>query len=379
MLRHIVYLPIVAIILMTLPLLYYAKRGDRAPEKRPAIFVTDVLGGTPAEGYARAIEPRRFVFPADHGPHAGFRTEWWYFTGNLENAAGRKFGYQLTFFRVALTPQPVARSSHWGTNEVFMAHFAVTDVVGARFRYAERFSRAALGLAGAGGSALTIRLEDWTARETGVKPWSMKLSAVDSDMAIELDLTSLTHEILNGAAGLSRKGAEPGNASYYYSLPRMQTSGTIRIGEQSFRVTGLSWLDREWSTSAMGRNQVGWDWFALQLDDGRSLMFYRLRRRDGSEDPFSAGTLIAADGSSRHLERDEVRLSAKSWWTSPVSGARYPSVWRMQIPSQGIDLEITPLLADQELIGAFRYWEGAVAARSQGGTGGSGYLEMTGY
>jgi len=157
----------------------------------------------------------------------------------------------------------------------------------------------------------------------------------------------------------------------------MATSGTIRVGGESFRVKGLSWLDREWSTSALDRDQQGWDWFALHLDDGRDIMYYQLRKKDGSVDPFSSGTLVGAEGGSRHLKREEVRLEALSWWKSPKSGASYPSAWRMRIPAQGIDLEIAPRLADQELVTGFRYWEGAVAVR--GSVGGSGYLEMTGY
>ena len=377
---HRLYFAIAALLVL-LPALWYfgAGRGKSLP-KEETLSINKVLGGSAAAGFARADAPRRFRFPEDHGPHAGFRNEWWYFTGNLKDAAGRRFGYQLTFFRSALTPRPVPRSSAWGSNEVFMAHFAVTDVAGKRFRYAERFSRAALGLAGAEGRPLSIRLEDWSALETSGRPLSMKLTAAEPDMAIELDVASLKPVILNGDGGLSRKSATPGNASYYYSIPRLQSSGTIRIGGERFRVTGLSWLDREWSTSALERDQQGWDWFALQLDDGRDLMFYQLRRGDGSGDPFSSGTLVAADGSSRQLARDEVQLQVASWWTSPLSGARYPSVWRLRVPSQGIDLEITPRLPDQELSTGFRYWEGAVAVRGLAGTpGGSGYLEMTGY
>jgi len=370
----------VALVALAVWYLGAGRGGNRRSEY--ALSITEVLGGTAAPGFARADVPRRFTFPDDHGPHEGFRNEWWYFTGNLRTADGRRFGYQLTFFRAQFLPRPVPRSSAWGSKEIIMAHFAVTDVVGKRFRYAERFSRDALGLAGAGGSPLTVRLEDWFARETDEQPWSMKLAASDADtgVAIELDLASLKPVVLNGEGGLSRKGAAPGNASYYYSIPRMETSGEIRIGGENFRVSGLSWLDREWSTSALEADQQGWDWFALQLEDGRDLMFYQLRRKDGASGPFSSGTLVEADGRYRHLARDEVQLEATGWWTSPKSGARYPAGWRMRIPSQGIDLEITPLLADQELVTGFRYWEGAVVARGRAGTaGGAGYLEMTGY
>ncbi|HJV65634.1 MAG TPA: lipocalin-like domain-containing protein [Geomonas sp.] len=345
-----------------------------------AMSVGEVLGGNASAGFSRAVAPRPFHFPEDHGPHPGFRNEWWYFTGNLQGADGQRFGYQLTFFRVSLLPQAVQRTSRWTANEIFMAHFALTDVRGKRFRFAQRYSRAALGLAGAGGRPLSVWLEDWAARETEAQPWSMKLAASDDGMSIDLDLQSLTPEILNGEGGLSRKSGTPGNASYYYSLPRMRTSGTIRSGKDTFRVSGFSWLDREWSTSALEANQVGWDWFALQLDDGRDLMFYRLRRSDGSVDPFSAGTLVTADGRSIGLRREDVRLEVKSWWNSPASRSRYPAEWRLRIPSENLDLQIVPRLENQELLTSFRYWEGAVAVSSNAGVvGGSGYLEMTGY
>jgi predicted secreted hydrolase len=345
------------------------------------VNVTQALGGKADEGFTRAVVPRRFTFPIDHGPHPGFRTEWWYFTGNLKTRQGQSFGYQLTFFRMAIKPVPVARSSRWGANDIFMAHFAISDIDGKRFYHAERFSRDALGLAGAGGKPLVVRLEDWYARETGAKPWSMQLAARDGRVATELTVRSISPVVLNGEEGLSRKGSEPGNASYYYSIPRMDTSGIIRIGEETFPVSGLSWLDREWSTSALEENQVGWDWFALHLDDGRSLMFYRMRRSDGSADPLSSGTLVAADGSSRHLTKKEVQLTSDDSWTSPASGTRYPSRWRLRVPGEHLDLEITPRLAGQELLASFRYWEGAVAVRGMapGSPGGSGYVEMTGY
>ena len=209
----------------------------------------------------------------------------------------------------------------------------------------------------------------------------MQLAARDGDVAAIFQVRSVKPLVLNGEEGLSRKGREPGNASCYYSMPRLETSGTIRIGSETSRVAGLSWLDREWSTSALEADQTGWDWFALPLDDGRDLMFYRLRRSDGTADPFSSGTLVAADGSSRHLAVDEVQLASDDWWTSPAGGCRYPSRWRLRIPAEGLDLEIVPRLADQELLASVRYWEGAVSVRgmSAGSPGGSGYLEMTGY
>jgi len=373
-----------AITVLLVPLVaLFAVRRPATVAKRPAereLAVGQVLGAAPEAGFLRAGAPRTFRFPADHGPHPGYRNEWWYFTGNLADAGGRRFGYQLTFFRVALTPKPPQRASQWAASEIYMAHFALTDVAGRRFRCAERFSRAALGLAGAGGNPLTVRLEDWSATETSPHPWAVRLSALDGDTAIDLDLRSLTPEVLNGEGGLSRKGSRPGDASYYYSVPRLATGGTVRVGGQTYRVAGSSWLDREWSTSALEPGQVGWDWFALQLDDGRDLMFYRLRRSDGSTDPHSGGTLVAADGKAQPLRLEDVQLESTRWWKSQKSGARYPTNWRLRVPSRGVELEISPRLDDQELAGSFRYWEGAVAVRGLNGSpSGAGYLELTGY
>ena len=372
---------LMAAVLCAASLVWLVTLDHRAPPREPGINVADVLGGSPPEGFLRVTTPRRFQFPADHGPHPGFRTEWWYFTGNLATAGGRRFGYQLTFFRVALSPVPVIRPSHWGANDIIMAHFALTDVVGRQFHHFQRFSRSAMGLAGAGGQPLRVWLEDWSATETGDTPWRMRLLAREGDVAVDLTVRAHRPVVLNGEAGLSRKSGEPGNASYYYSLPRMETAGTVTTAGETVAVTGHSWLDREWSTSALGPDQTGWDWFALQLDDGRDVMFYRLRRRDGGTDPWSAGTFVAIDGSYRHLNRDDVKIDVLQWWRSPASGIRYPSRWRLSIPSEHLDLEITPRIPDQELRVAVRYWEGAVQVKSRapGGTGGSGYVEMTGY
>lgn len=373
---------ICAVLLALVALLVFRQVRHRSGGalQESGLSVSQALGGSADPGYLRAEKPRHFTFPADHGPHPGFRNQWWYFTGNLTGADGRRFGYQLTFFSTALTPHAAKRESAWSAHDVFMAHFAVTDVSGKRFHFAERFSRAALGLAGAAGAPFGVHLEDWSARQFKVRPWGVRLSAADRDMAIDLDLTAVKPEILNGEGGLSRKSATPGNASYYYSIPRLATDGVVRIGGERFTVTGLSWLDREWSTSALESGQVGWDWFALHLDDGRDLMIYQLRRSDGSSDPFSGGTLVGVDGVYRILKREEVQLEVARWWTSPETGVRYPARWRMRVPSAGLDLEVVPRLPDQELRTQFRYWEGAVAVKGSGGSpDGSGYLEMTGY
>lgn len=373
------FLMISFLILLLLLLAFLLK-----PEKKeiPAAFtVGDALGGVADPGFARATMPRPFLFPADHGPHPSFRTEWWYFTGNLHTSSGRRFGYQLTFFRFALAPDKVPRKSRWGANEIFMAHFTITDVEGKRFHAVERFSRAALGLAGAGGNPLAIHLEDWSAIALPGETFGMNLNAGSGDEAIHLRLQAAGPIMLNGERGLSRKGREPGNASYYYSIPRLATTGSIRVNGEEFAVTGLSWLDREWGTTALEPNQEGWDWFGLQLADGRALMFYRLRQKDGTTDPISGGTLMEVDGTMQSLAAADVQLETTAWWRSPNSGSRYPARWRLRLPRENIDLEIVPLLADQELFATtVRYWEGAVVVRDlKDGSSGRGYVELTGY
>jgi predicted secreted hydrolase len=377
--RLLIFLLLPALLLAALVYLR-AGRDSKAPAAE-SLSVSQALGGVPQQGFARALAPRPFSFPEDHGPHPAYKTEWWYYTGNLATRQGRRFGYQLTFFRLALAPHAPKRQSRWAADQIYMAHFALTDVDGKRFTSAERFSRAALGLAGAGGAPLSVWLEDWSVRQTAAEPWSVKLAAVDSGVSIDLDLKSSKPVVLNGERGLSRKGGEPGNASYYYSIPRLASRGTIRLAGEQFQVTGVSWLDREWSTSALSPDQAGWDWFALQLDDGRDLMYYQLRKTDGSADPFSGGTLVAADGSAKRLSREQLQLTPTQWWTSPASKIRYPSRWHLAVPGERIDLEVAPRLPNQELLTSFRYWEGAVAVKGMNAftSDGTGYLEMTGY
>ena len=330
-------------------------------------------------GFARATAPRPFVFPADHGPHPDFRTEWWYYTGNLRTVAGRQLGFQLTFFRIALAPDAVVRASAWATRQLYVAHLAITDVAGGRFHAFSRTSREALGLAGASASPYRVWVEGWSAEGDGA---SVRLRAAEADVAIDLELSSAKAPIAQGDRGLSRKGGDPGNASFYYSITRMPARGVVRVGGEMLDVSGEAWMDREWSTSALPPGVEGWDWFALQLEDGRELMFYLLRRRDGRVDAFSAGTLVAADGTTQPLDARDVRVETLAHWTSSRSGVRYPARWRLTVPSFDVRLEITPRLADQELLVGTRYWEGAVAvAGSDRGRPlvGQGYVELVGY
>lgn len=338
--------------------------------------VAATLGGD-AAGYARAWAPRPLEFPRDHGPHPDFRNEWWYLTGNLVTPQGRRFGYQFTLFRSALSPDPAPDDSAWRTRQAYMGHFAVTDVAGGRHRSFERYARAALGLAGARAAPFRVWLEDWSLQGGTEGPFPLRLRAVAEGVELELTLETAKPLVLQGERGLSRKSAEPGNASYYYSYTRLPSRGRLRLDSREFTVTGSSWLDREWSTSALGPEQTGWDWFALQLDDGRDLMFYRLRRRDGGMDPHSAGVLVAADGTRRDLGPAAVVLEPLDIWTSPRTGDRYPVRWRLAVPEAGLDLTIAARLEDQEMQVSYRYWEGAVQV--SGTAAGQGYLEMTRY
>ena len=356
--------------------------APRPAPSSPPTSVTALLGGEDPGGFARATAPREFRFPADHGPHPEFRHEWWYFTGNLRAPGGRRFGYQLTFFRFALSPRPPARRSQWATTQAYMAHFAVTDAQGIRFHHFERTGRGALGLAGATAHPFRVWLDDWSAEGSESSTLPVRLRAAEGSAAVDLVLDTGRAIVPQGDRGLSRKGAAPGNASHYYSMTRLSTRGTVRVDGVSFPVEGNSWLDREWGTSSLEKGQVGWDWFALQLSDGRDLMFYRLRRDDGGTDPFSAGTLVLPDGSYRPLSPDDVRIEDLESWRSPESDVRYPSRWRLRLPREALELEVFPRLADQELRTAVRYWEGAVGVRgtSRGEpVEGEGYVELTGY
>ena len=351
------------------------------PQASPQDAISRVLKASP-EGYARVTEPREFQFPDDHGAHPEYRSEWWYFTGNVATGEGRRFGFQLTFFRFALSPTRPDRASAWASHQIYMAHFALSDVEAGRFQAFERFSRGAMELAGARATPFRVWLRDWSAEGGQAALFPLRLSAAEAGYRLYLQLERGGPPVLQGETGLSQKSAEPGNASYYYSLTRIPTHGTLVTPAGEFRVEGSAWLDREWSTSALGAEQVGWDWFALQLSDGRDLMFYRLRRRDGSPDPFSSGVLVEPDGSTRRLTVDDVEVSTLAHWQSPRDGARYPSRWRLRVPSADILVEVTPQLADQELDLSFRYWEGAT--RLTGTSGGAavtgyGYVELTGY
>ena len=359
---------------------YALTRPGEAVEVRASLSVSDALRMDDS-GFELVMEPREFVFPEDHGPHPEYALEWWYYTGNLATAEGRRFGYELTFFRRGLWTTGAERSSQWATEQIYFAHFALTDVENDEFYAFERYSRDALDLAGAVGSPFRVWIEDWSASgaESGVLP--MRLKAHDKNVAIDLVLNSEKPIVLHGEDGFARKGSRPGEASYYYSMTRMPTSGAVSLDGDSYPVSGLSWLDREWSSAQLSDDHVGWDWFALQLSDGREIMYYHLRPRDGAGNGFALGTLVGADGIYSGLNATDVRVEVLDNWESPLGGA-YPSRWRLRIPKQALDLEIRPYISAQELDTLIRYWEGAVSVEGTADgrpVGGSGYVELTGY
>jgi predicted secreted hydrolase len=400
-----VFLPLLLIVLALSAYLWW--RSTEATAEAPRASLVPLLAEEDAAGYARAMEADAVVFPRDLGPHDDYQTEWWYYTGNLETDEGRPFGFQLTFFRRALSPntpeadpcseieekQPntsaplplCSPASPWRSNQLYLAHFTISDVDGETFFPNERFSRGAAGLAGAQSEPYRIWLEDWYAEEAD--DGRVRLFARSDDVALDLHLTETLPPILHGDGGLSPKGPEPGNASYYYSLVQQEAQGTINIRGVDHAVNGRAWKDHEYSTSALSPGAIGWDWFSLQFDDGGALMFFQIRRDGDGEaahqvDPASAGTFIFPDGSTKTLSSEDWQLEVFDHWTSPHSGAEYPAGWSITIPELDLELTGRPLLADQELNVSTTYWEGATVfegLRAGRPVTARGYVELTGY
>ena len=331
-------------------------------------------------GFARAIEPWDWQFPRDHGAHPEFQTEWWYYTGNLATVEGRRFGFQFTIFRRALAPLAAESESEFRAKDIYMAHFTLSDIAGGEFYHDVRYARGGAGLAGAVGEPrYRVWLEDWQARALNDDASESRISARSDGFAIDLALEQVKPPALQGDNGLSPKSAEIGNASYYYSLSRLVTSGSLTVGGETFAVSGYSWMDHEFSTSALGDDAQGWDWFGLIFDDGSELMVGQIRLIDGGVEPNFGGLAVYPDGGTRQLSADDVRIRPRASWRSPHSGGEYPAGWEIEIGGgDGFLIELTPLLADQELYGSgIVYWEGAV--RISGDKSGYGYAELTGY
>jgi predicted secreted hydrolase len=354
---------ICAIVLLALTLLHPAALGDEPK-------------------FAGAVPGQALVFPKDHGKHPQFQTEWWYFTGNLNSEKNRKWGFQLTFFRRSLVSESPRKDSSWAVRDLYPAHFALADIENDRFFHTELLSREGPGLAHAASDRLDVRVKNWSAEQQGNR---IRLKTQDKDYSLDLWLVPEKPPVPHGQYGYSRKGDAPDQASYYYSFTRLKAQGSVTFDGVAHEVQGLAWMDHEYGSSILLPGQVGWDWFSLQFDDGTELMVFHLRRSDGSfERPF--GTLITKDGSAIDLADQGIKISSSGTWTSPRTGARYPSGWIIEVTGQKMSLELTPLMRDQEVVAGrstrTAYWEGAVAAK---GTvdgrpiQGRGYVELTGY
>jgi predicted secreted hydrolase len=380
----IVYICVIPVIALG----YGCGEGDESrprPDAGASSRLSELLTPDDRDAYPLVLEPREFRFPEDHGPHPEYRNEWWYVTGNLDSARGNRFGFELTIFRFALAPvaheEQKTTSSAWSTRQVYIGHFAVTDVDAEQFHVAQRYARGALGLAGARSRPLRVWVEDWHLQDAPAGRGEWDLYAADRGVELSVSLGALKAPVLNGIDGLSQKSSARGNASYYYSVPRLRVLGSLSIAGDRHEVSGLAWLDREWGSSALSHEQEGWDWFALQLSDGSDLMYYNLRRTDGKDDPHSAGSWMPGEGESVYLSRDDVTIEVRDFWDSP-QGGRYPMGWIITIPRLDLELEVDPVLEAQELPTGVRYWEGAVdvaGIRSGRNVDGRGYVELTGY
>jgi predicted secreted hydrolase len=326
--------------------------------------------------YHQALPGYHYQFPRDHFEHPSFRTEWWYYTGNVHTAGNHRYGFELVFFRQAERDTPRDNPSAWRIDDLYLAHLALTDIDGSRFLYKERLNRAGPGIAGASFQQSRVWNGNWQAAWDQASS-GQTLTAIAEGIRFKLHLTPRTPPVIHGENGVSQKAAGAGKASYYVSLPLLEVEGTLN----SEAVRGTAWMDHEWFTHQLESNQQGWDWFSVQLANRSELMLFQLRDTAGAIDPFSAGTYIAPDGRTRHLKRDDFVLQPLEYWKSPRTGARYPIRWRITVPSLGIELECEAAIPGQELVpsekGSPTYWEGAVTYR--GTSSGVGYLEMTGY
>jgi len=328
---------------------------------------------------------RKLSFPVDHYSHPDFRTEWWYYTGHLETESGKRYGYQVTFFRFGVRDRQneINKGHPIIFTDLYMAHFALSNIEQKRFHFRERINRGFDNKAGAATGRYLVWNEDWKVEGDGE---NHVIHVSDRGTALRLALRSLKPPVLHGLNGLSRKGEGEGHASYYYSLTRMRTDGEVTVDGKKEKVRGLSWMDHEFGSNQLREDQVGWDWFSMQLENNTELMLYLMRRKDGSVDPYSSGTIVQADGTTKHLALKDFRIDVAERWKSPKSGADYPMKWQVSIPGEEIELEITPAFPEQELITnrstRVTYWEGAVEVRGtlrNKPVPGKGYTEMTGY
>lgn len=328
--------------------------------------------------YRPALPGYRYSFPRDHFEHPEFRTEWWYYTGNLRSVEGKRFGFELVFFRQGQRREVQGNSSAWRIDDLYLAHAALTDIDGKRFFPHSRLNRAGPGVAGASFEKKRVWNGNWSAQWRDNR---QTLDATTDEFRIQLQLDPAKPPVIHGQNGVSQKAEGAGKASHYVSFSRLNVTGEVRISGASHTVSGTAWMDHEWFTHQLEASQIGWDWFSIQLDDGRDLMLFQLRTKTGLIDPHSSGTYVDSRGVARHLTSREFALEPARYWVSPKTKARYPVSWRIRVPSLALDLACDAALDGQELpghdAGSPTYWEGAV--RYTGSAAGLGYLEMTGY
>jgi predicted secreted hydrolase len=336
-----------------------------------------------AAQYRTALPGYRYEFPRDHFNHPDFQTEWWYYTGNLKSTDGRRFGFELTFFRQAIRRDP-AKVTAWDVQDLYFAHLALSDLNGGEFYHAERTNRSGPGIAAVSESLGRIWNGNWQIQWHGS---DQELKAIDKRFQLHLTLQPEKPPVIHGENGVSQKSEGLGRGSHYISFTRMVTSGAIDIGNKRSEVSGTSWMDHEFFTHQLESDQAGWDWLSLQLEDHTELMLFYIRRMNGSIDAYSAGTYVDATGKTTHLRSSDFTLQpAGETWTSPLTGAGYPIHWKVAIPKLSIELEVKTPLLSQELTGKAglvpSYWEGAIVLsgrRDRRSLSGVGYLEMTGY
>lgn len=358
---------------------------DAGDVTQAPMSITQILAGEQTGGYERVFNPRPLLFPADHGAHPRYRNEWWYFTGNLSGENGREFGFQFTLFRYAVAPGMPVTSSAWATNQVYLAQLALSDINTGKYHSDERFGRGAMGLAGVTVAPFHVWLDDWTVSadpEACGDCFVIDIKVAASSFKLRLHLNNTRPMVLQGDRGFSRKSPAPGNASYYYSYPRMRADGEIELNGTVYQVGGLSWFDHEWSTSSLQSDQSGWDWFALQLSNHTDLMVFRLRNRNNPDEDYYYASVISPDGMVESLQKGDMQLRPLADWKSDASGVVYPLTWQLDIPGKSLSLRIRPSMVNQEMNRSFRYWEGAIRADGKlagGNINGTGYMELTGY
>jgi len=338
---------------------------------------------TTPPGFVSADGSRPLSFPADFGAHPDFRTEWWYYTGNLQTEEGQHFGFELTIFRVGLL-SPTAGlpdDSTWSGRDIYFAHFALSDIANERFYAFQRYARPGPGLAGAQSDPYRVWVGGRSITENG--PGVYELRAEQDEITLNLTLTDEMGVVLNGEKGYSRKGQNPTNASYYYSQPRLRADGSVKVSGSNYRVEGLAWNDHEFSTSVLDEDQIGWDWFSLQFEDGAALMLFQLRKKGGGISDSASGTFIAADKASRSLHKSDFDVRVQDQWRSPHTQGLYPSLWEIRLTKPACLLQVKPWMSDQELnFPPMTYWEGAVhfeGSCNDTPVRGNGYIELTGY